>query len=140
MNLRKLIKNLIQLIVIGAILVMTKRNFKFLFWPLFVLLSVLLSPWILLIIILIIQVIICDFILGLNVELIKVDWVVFPIWILTYVITTPALYKAITTIEEEWDGKPTFISNSGIFFGYLWGLAATIFVLYRLDFFEDIMR
>ena len=52
MNLQKLIKNLIQIIVIAYLLVTTKRKAKWLFWPLFVLTSVLLSPWILIMIIL----------------------------------------------------------------------------------------
>jgi hypothetical protein len=138
MNLQKLIKNLIQIIVISYLLVTTKRKARWLFWPLFVLTSVLLSPWILIIIILLIELIIFDFILGINVELIKINWFVIPIWVLTYILTTPAIYNAITLIEEEWDGKPTIISATGKFFGFLWGVAATIFVLYRLGFFESL--
>lgn len=136
MDLKRLIKGLIQLAILAAILVMTKRKVKWLFWFFFVLLSLFLSPWLVLLILLIFQIIICDFILGINVELIGVNWIVIPIWALTYLVTTPALYNAITLIEEELDGKPTMISASGKFFGFLWGLAASIFFLYRLDFFN----
>ncbi len=136
MDLKGFIKRLIHLAILAAILVMTKRRVKWLFWFFFVLLSIFLSPWLVLLIVLLFQIIICDFILGINVELIGVDWFVFPIWALTYLVTTPALYNAITLIEQELDGKPTMISASGKFLGFLWGLATSIFFLYRLGFFN----
>ncbi len=136
MNISRLIKNLIQIIVIGAILVVTKRKMKWIFWPFFVGLSLLLSPWLVFLIIIIVEFVI-GFITGMNIEINNYDWVVFPIWAIVFVIITPLIYRSITLIEEELDGKPTDISIWGKVLGFLWGVLVNIFLLYRLDFFQN---
>jgi hypothetical protein len=132
----KLLKNLLQLIIIGALLVMTKRKAKWLFWPLFVFLNWAISPYIIIAILLFVQVFICDFILGINIEILNYDWFVLPIWCLTFISLIPALYKTINTIEIELDGQATEISLTSQIIGYTWGLAFNVFLLYRLDFFH----
>jgi hypothetical protein len=132
----KLLKNLLQLIIIGALLVMTKRKAKWLFWPLFVFLNWAISPYIIIAILLFVQVFICDFILGINIEILNYDWFVLPIWCLTFISLIPALYKTINTIEIELDGQATEISLTSKIIGYTWGLAFNVFLLYRLDFFH----
>lgn len=132
----KLLKNLLQLIIIGALLVMTKRKAKWLFWPLFVFLNWAISPYIIIAILLFVQVFICDFILGINIEIMNYDWFVLPIWCLTFISLIPALYKTINTIEIELDGQATEISLTSKIIGYTWGLAFNVFLLYRLDFFH----
>ena len=132
----KLLKNLLQLIIIGALLVMTKRKAKWLFWPLFVFLNWAISPYIIIAILLFVQVFICDFIFGINIEILNYDWFVLPIWCLTFISLIPALYKTINTIEIELDGQATEISLTSKIIGYTWGLAFNVFLLYRLDFFH----
>jgi hypothetical protein len=132
----KFLKTLLQLIIIGALLVMTKRKAKWLFWPLFVFINWAISPWIIIGILVFIQVFIFDFILGVSIEILEYEWFVLPIWGLTYLFLIPALYKTINSIEMEVDGQVTPISTLSQIIGYTWGLAFNIFLLYRLDFFD----
>jgi hypothetical protein len=132
----KFLKNLLQLIIIGSLLVMTKRKAKWLFWPLFVFINWAISPWIIIGILVFVQVFIFDFILGVSIEILDYEWFVLPIWGLTYLFLIPALYKTINSIEMEVDGQITPISTPSQIIGYTWGLAFNIFLLYRLDFFD----
>lgn len=132
----KLLKNILQLIIIGALLVTTKRKAKWMFWPLFVFVNWAISPWIIIVILIFVQVFVFDFILGVPIEILDYDWFIWPIWGLTYVLLIPALYKTINAIELELDGQITAISTTSQLLGYTWGLAFNLFLLYRLDFFH----
>lgn len=132
----KFLKNVFQLIIIGALLVMTKRKAKWLFWPLFVFLNWAISPWIIILILVFVQVFIFDFIFGISIEILDYDWFVLPIWGLSFLLLIPGLYNTINEIEMEVDGQVTYISTTSKLIGYTWGLAFNLFLLYRLDFFH----
>lgn len=132
----KFLKNVFQLIIIGALLVMTKRKAKWLFWPLFVFLNWAISPWIIILILVFVQVFIFDFIFGISIEILDYDWFVLPIWGLSFFLLIPGLYNTINEIEMEVDGQVTYISTTSKLIGYTWGLAFNLFLLYRLDFFH----
>jgi hypothetical protein len=135
-KLNSLIRNLIQIAIVGLILVQTKRRAKWLFWPIFVLTNFLLSPWIALGIYCLIDLFIFQFILGIRVEFRDVDWLLWIFWIASFLVLIPALYRAVNMIEEAIDGAITQISTSGKIVGYIWGIIATLFILFRLDFFR----
>jgi small-conductance mechanosensitive channel len=126
---------LIQIVIVGVILVQTKRKAKWLFWPLFVLTNLLLSPWIVIAIISVL-IIFIDFFLGLSVEIRDIEWLIWLLWITIFLILIPTLYKAINLLEEAIHGSITEISSTGKLLGYCWGIIATLFTLYRLDFFS----
>ncbi len=131
-----IIRNLIQIAIVGLILVQTKRKAKWLFWPLFVLTNLLLSPWIVIAIYCVFDLFILQFILGLSVEFKDMQWLIWLLWIPIFLILIPTLYKAINLLEEAIHGSITEISSTGKLLGYCWGIIATLFTLYRLDFFR----
>jgi hypothetical protein len=135
-RLAKLIQTIIGLIIIGALLVQTKRIAKWIFWPLFVFLHFLLSIIIPSAIALFSNVFICQLILGTYYDVLD-SWIMYPLAALSYLILLPGLYNAISMIEEVIDNKVTDISIAGKLFGYTWGIIANAFVLYRLHFFDD---
>ena len=131
-----IIRNLIQIAIVGLILVQTKRKAKWLFWPLFVLTNLLLSPWIVIAIYSVFDLFILQFILGIRVEFRDMQWLIWLLWIPSFLILIPILYKAINLLEEAIHGSITEISSTRKLLGYCWGIIATLFTLYRLDFFR----
>jgi hypothetical protein len=131
-----IIRNLIQIAIVGLILVQTKRKAKWLFWPFFVLTNLLLSPWIVIAIYSVFDLFILQFILGIRVEFRDMQWLIWLLWIPSFLILIPILYKAINLLEEAIHGSITEISSPGKLLGYCWGIIATLFTLYRLDFFR----
>ena len=130
-----IIRNLIQIAIVGLILVQTKRKVKWLFWPFFVLTNLLLSPWIVIAIYGIFDLFILQFILGIRVEFRDMQWLIWLLWIPSFLMLIPILYKAINILEEAIHGSITEISSTGKLLGYCWGIIATLFTLHRLDFF-----
>jgi hypothetical protein len=130
------LNTLLTIIIIGALLVQTKRIAKWLFWPLFVFLHCTLSMIITFAIGLFINAFICQLIFGTYYDVLD-SWIIYPITGLIYLILMPGLYNAICMIEETIDNNVTDISLAGKLFGYTWGIIANAFVLYRLSFFDN---
>ena len=82
------------------------------------------------------NVFICQLILGTYYDVLD-SWIMYPLAALSYIILLPGLYNAISLIEETIDNSVTEISLAGKLFGYIWGIVANAFVLYRLHFFDN---
>lgn len=122
---------LLTIILIGALLVQTKRIAKWMFWPLFVFLHLLFSIFTTLAIAVFVNVFICQLVFGTHWDFFD-SWTMYPLTGLTYLILLPCLYNAISLIEAKIDNNITVISLAGKLFGYIWGILINTLVFYRL--------
>lgn len=138
-NFSKVLSRFIQIAIVGIILVQTKRGAQWLFWPLYVLLVLFLSPWLVILFGFIFQVIIGDFILGVSLEFSKFDWLIGIIWVISFIVLIPSVYNAIEELENLLFKEVKYIPNHKKILGFIWGVAGAVFVLYRLDFFKWVL-